>query len=295
MNNGAINDVTKKRSVGKPHHPSRMTMKLLLTTPFLLISSLTLTYGFVSPTIPQHTRIYSEPSDTSSDADYVLVESEDYVPSTPEETAMSSVMDMLPNTISSEVDSAKRSQINDALYLLEATKIDEPASSPLLNGVWELRYVGGYASEWALPSPTRQLALFLYSGGYSPGVFALRLAQQLPISVGDLEIAISRDQPRVQATCKVGNDQEIQVQARLDVVSSLRLSETYQKITVLGREIEIPALLQYSRELYVTYVDEDLLIVRDGSGVPEVLVRKNKQFTQNWGMEPEAMEDMNAP
>ena len=37
--------------------------------------------------------------------------------------------------------------------------------------------------------------------------------------------------------------------------------------------MEIPEPLQYSRELYVTYVDDDLLVVRDGSGVPELLIR----------------------
>ena len=43
-----------------------------------------------------------------------------------------------------------------------------------------------------------------------------------------------------------------------------------------GNTIEIPEVLQYSRELYVTYLDEDLLVVRDGSGVPELLVRPSK-------------------
>lgn len=37
--------------------------------------------------------------------------------------------------------------------------------------------------------------------------------------------------------------------------------------------MELPEILQYSRDLFVTYVDEDLLVVRDGSGVPELLVR----------------------
>lgn len=67
--------------------------------------------------------------------------------------------------------------------------------SPLLNGVWELHYAAGYEADWALPSRTRQLALILYSGGYSPDLFALNLANKLPsvlVDVGDLEISISR-------------------------------------------------------------------------------------------------------
>jgi hypothetical protein len=55
----------------------------------------------------------------------------------------------------------------------------------------------------------------------------------------------------------------------------------------LDRNIELPKELQYARDMYVTYVDEDLLIIRDGSGVPEVLVRKEKTFSRNWGTEPE--------
>jgi hypothetical protein len=43
---------------------------------------------------------------------------------------------------------------------------------------------------------------------------------------------------------------------------------------VLGQNVDIPEALQYSRDLYIAYLDEDILIVRDGSGVPEILVRK---------------------
>ena len=85
--------------------------------------------------------------------------------------------------------------INEYLLKLEAVNpTEQPVSSSLLNGVWSLRYAGGYDEDWALPSPTRQLALFLYSGGYSPGLFALRLASTLPsnlVETGELEICKS--------------------------------------------------------------------------------------------------------
>ena len=55
--------------------------------------------------------------------------------------------------------------MNELLYKLERTNpTEEAAASPLLNGVWELVYNGGY-SDGLLASPTRQLALFLYAGG----------------------------------------------------------------------------------------------------------------------------------
>ena len=123
--------------------------------------------------------------------------------------------------------------------------------------------------------------MFLYSGGYSPGIFALSLAQNLPKAIcetGDLSISISREQPRIEATIGIkligGTENEISVKCRLDVESSVRLTETYESASVLGQSVEIPEALQYSRELIVTYVDEDILVVRDASGVPEVLVRK---------------------
>lgn len=148
----------------------------------------------------------------------------------------------------------------------------------------------------------RQLALFLYSGGYSPGLFALSLAQKLPsnlVSVGDLEISISREQPRIEAKVDVEffgrSSENVVVKSRFDVQSGVRFSEVYESATVLGRTIPLPSQVQYARDLYVTYVDEDLLVVRDASGVPEVLVRKQKTFVDNWGTEPSSLDDMVAP
>ena len=63
----------------------------------------------------------------------------------------------------------------------------------------------------------------------------------------------------------------------------------------MDRTVELPEQIRYSRDMYVTYVDGDLLIVRDGSGVPEVLVRKEKTFVENWGTEPSDVDDMAAP
>lgn len=91
-------------------------------------------------------------------------------------------------------------------------------------------------------------------------------------------IAISRAQPRIEAKIDVkllgGSTEEILVKARLDVDSGIRFTETYESASVLGQTVDIPEALQYSRDLYVSYVDEDVLVVRDGSGVPEILVRK---------------------
>lgn len=230
----------------------------------------------------------SFPSDSSEDphftvqADDATIDVENK-PSTASESVVSSIMDYLPSSLASsgEVAADDRAAINEAILKLEALNpTEDPVYSPLINGVWNLRYAGGY-SEPKIPSPTRDLALFLYSGGYSPGLFALGLAQKLPaalVELGDLEISISRSQPRIEARIAAklfgGAEDIIEVKARLEEASGLRFNEVYESASVLGQTLDLPEALQYSRELYVSYVDEDILVVRDGAGVPEILVRK---------------------
>ena len=90
--------------------------------------------------------------------------------------------------------------------------------------------------------------------------------------------AISREQPRVEAKVDVkflgGASNAVVVKARLEANSSVRLSETYESAAILGQTIDLPEIVKYSRDLYIVYLDEDILIVRDASGVPEILVRK---------------------
>lgn len=222
------------------------------------------------------------PSDSSSE-EIFDVESEEMEP-TATEGILSSILETIPegglpvSTVSKDT----RSYINEAIMKLEALNpTDTPSSSPLLNGVWTLRYSGGYDENCSLQSPTRQIALFLYSGGYSPGLFALSLASSLPsslIDLGDLEISISREQPRIEASIDVkvlgGGENSVAVKSRLEVGSDIRISEVYESATILGQTVDIPDGIQYSRQLYIAYLDEEILVVRDGSGVPEILVRK---------------------
>jgi len=225
-------------------------------------------------------------SDSSEDAHFEVKEEAtidvENKPSTATENVVSSIMDYLPSSLASSgsITAQDRASINEAILKLEALNpTEDPVYSPLINGVWTLRYAGGY-SEPKIPSPTRDLALFLYAGGYSPGLFALSLAQKLPsqlVEVGDLTISISRGQPRIEAKVDVklfgGKEEAVVVTARLEEDSGLRFTETYESASVLGQTVDIPEALQYSRDLYVSYVDEDILVVRDGSGVPEILVR----------------------
>mmetsp|Transcript_27753 Transcript_27753/g.59324 ORF Transcript_27753/g.59324 Transcript_27753/m.59324 type:complete len:320 (+) Transcript_27753:133-1092(+) len=249
------------------------------------------------------------PSDTSSDPlfdddEIVTAESEEFTPSE-SDMLVTSVLDLIPTSVGLAPSEEKRAEINEVLLKLEALNpTPQPATSPLLNGVWDLSYAGLYSSKGSLLSPTRQLALFLYSGGYSPGLFALQLAKELPSNlvdiVGSPDITISREAPRVESevTLKtlLGGESSVKVKSNLEVVSDIRLRETYESATVLGGQVvDLPGFMQYTREVYITYLDEDMLVIRDGSGVPELLIRKEKSFTRNWGIEPITVDDNLAP
>jgi hypothetical protein len=219
----------------------------------------------------------SYPSDSSEDAHFTVPDEAidvDNKPSSAAESTVSSLMDYLPATITSgPISASDRASINEAILKLEALNpTQDPVYSNLLNGVWTLRYA---------PRDLSNLSIGAISEGYSPGLLALGLAQKLPsqlVELGDLEISISRGQPRIEAKIDVtllgGNTEEIVVKARLEEDSGLRFTETYESASVLGQTVDIPEALQYSRDLYVSYVDEDVLVVRDSSGVPEILVRK---------------------
>ena len=96
--------------------------------------------------------------------------------------------------------------------------------------------------------------------------------------VNCIDTAISREQPRIEASVDVkffgGTSNDVIVKARLEASSDVRLTEVYESATVLGNSLDLPEPVQYTRDLYITYLDEDILIVRDGSGVPEILARK---------------------
>jgi hypothetical protein len=118
------------------------------------------------------------------------------------------------------------------------------------------------------------------------------------VDVGDLEISISREQPRVEAKVAAKSffgDFSVVVKAKLEVESGKRLRETYESASVMDRSIELPEMMQYSRQMFVTYVDDEIMIVRDATGIPELLVRKDKIFSKNWGTEPSEVDDLNAP
>jgi hypothetical protein len=197
-------------------------------------------------------------------------------------------------------DQTNRIKVDEALLQLEPhNPTESPAASPLLNGVWELLYTGGYGAG-IFDSPTREIALLIYTGGYKPGLLA-NMISKLPsqispfLEVDNLVLTIKRDQPRVEASAVLrffSNEQQIRLRSELVDASAVRLEETYTRAEAFGQTIDLPGPLAYRRSIFVTYLDEDILVVRDETGVPDVWLRKEKDF---WPPESEKIEAPPAP
>eukprot|EP01036_Dinobryon_divergens_P023354 gene23354-31691_t len=117
--------------------------------------------------------------------------------------------------------SISRSELNECILKLEKSKsVENPAESPLLNGVWEVVNSGGITS---------------------PGMLGYQIVKKFlqgPLDVQAVTVTISSVQPRITAatSVKIGS-------APVDFVVS------------------------------ADYLDDDLLIVRDQYGAPDVLKR----------------------
>jgi len=192
---------------------------------------------------------------------------------------------------------ANRVEVNEILLKLERhNPTESPAESALLNGVWEMLYTGGYGDGF-VDSPTREIALLVYTGGYKPGLLA-NLLGKLPdplssvVEIDDLELTIKRDEPRVSSSAKLtvfGNSQTLKLTANLASETDTRLRETVVKAESFGQTVDLPGPLRTTRQLLVTYLDEDLLVARDETGVPDVWLRKSKEF---WSADSEKVDSV---
>lgn len=155
-----------------------------------------------------------------------------------------------------------RAEINEYVLALEKLNpTQDPASSRLLNGVWEVKS----------------------TGFGSPGLVGLQVLKAISSELVDsVTVTISSVAPRVvaQTTLKISSARvDVAVTTDLESMGSTRLRETVSSIKVGTLDVplssvstSVPALT--SRDLFVTYLDEDLLVARDSLGTPEILTRK---------------------
>jgi len=174
-----------------------------------------------------------------------------------------------------------RGRVNEAISDLEHfASTEDPAYSESLDGNWEVKYCGSYAPGPLNPSPTRELALFLYSGGWTPGNALTSLSGGLlgeaaGLKISGLKVSI-KDGRDVDASAQLevlGSQQQLSYKAELMPLSGQRLNEEIVSVELPGpvNKQELP--FDWRRQILVTYLDDDMLIVRDESGVPDVLVR----------------------
>lgn len=159
--------------------------------------------------------------------------------------------------------------VGEILLALEAQNpTPSPATSTLLNGKWK----------------------FLYAAGASPGLKALMLAlkgaKSAPkspsgadlVDVADTFLTIKAEQPRATAEVKLrllSFENTVKLSSKLVAESAVRLVETYEVAESDYMNLKLPfqSPVQYKRSVLISYLDEEMLVVRDSNGRPDVLMR----------------------
>jgi hypothetical protein len=163
-----------------------------------------------------------------------------------------------------------RAVVGEILLALEAQNpTRSPATSALLNGKWK----------------------FLYASGASPGLKGLQLllkgskaAPKSPsgadlIDVQDTFLTIGPEQPRATAEVKVrvlSFENTIKLSSKLEAESAVRLLESYDAAESEYMSLKLPfssTPVQYKRSMLVSYLDDEMLVLRDALGRPDVLMR----------------------
>ena len=156
------------------------------------------------------------------------------------EDAKAQLMELLADaTLAAEVLTPEgrpaRGRVSEAILRLEALNPNsEPVYSEDLDGTWKVMYTGSFAPG-LFPSPTRELAMFLYGGGYSLGNLLTSFAagfwgQAVGVKQGPRSVRIQggRDVD-AKATIEVaGQTQTVSYAAELMPLSARRMSEEIQ-------------------------------------------------------------------
>ena len=155
--------------------------------------------------------------------------------------------------------------VGEILLALEARNpTRSPATSPLLNGKWKV----------------------MFASGASPGLKALTLllrsAQRAPKSpsgaelseVGDAFLTIKPEQPRAEASVRtrlLSFENTAKLNSQLEAESAVRLRETMRRPSPLRRPQAALLERRAVQALLLVVRDDELLVVRDAFGRPDVL------------------------
>lgn len=184
------------------------------------------------------------------------------------------VMDVTPKPdskaalLSSKFSTADRGEVNS--YILQLEK-----ESPVVSNALTSEHILG---SWDV----------LYSGSLTdPGLLLYQVAKSLPfsqISFGDLSIEINRESnatSRCSAQIGDGTNVDIVIDTQLKAAGDegMRFKEVYSSGKIGTFNIPFPSEIfsSLTRDLVVTYLDSDLMIVRDSFGCPDIL-QKTKEL-----------------
>merc|ERR1712046_437477 len=141
-----------------------------------------------------------------------------------------------------------------------------------------------------------------YAGGFSPASFVYQVANRLPtelVRTSSIMLSISPEQPRVETKVDItlmNSTQTCILRNTLEVESECRLRDTYYEAEVAGQGVAVPEALRYERLLFITYVDEELMVVRDETGAPDILKRTSPPpVDEEVVAEPEIVEVVTEP
>mmetsp|Transcript_15832 Transcript_15832/g.60294 ORF Transcript_15832/g.60294 Transcript_15832/m.60294 type:complete len:168 (-) Transcript_15832:398-901(-) len=141
-----------------------------------------------------------------------------------------------------------------------------PTTSALLNGEWELLYSSGVGLPALLAKAVASLPSFA----------------QDSVDLDNIDLTIKRSQPRVKAmaSARIGRvDFSLEVDYRIEAESGMRLRESYDggEVSALNLSVRLPNV-RSRRQVFITYLDDDLLISRDALGGFDLLRRRDKEF-----------------
>merc|ERR1712146_234546 len=156
--------------------------------------------------------------------------------------------------------SLSRFEMNEYVLALEKVNpTEDPAYSKLLNGVWEVVSTG-------------------FGDPALLGFQAIKAASKFgAIDATDIELSISSMQPRVTATSTISVGPakvDVEVTTDLEIINGSKIKENYVSAKISTVDVPISSIGSFTRELIITYLDEELRISRDEFGSPEILRRK---------------------
>jgi len=98
------------------------------------------------------------------------------------------------------------------------------------------------------------------------------------VDVQDAFVTIRENQPRVEGSLRsrvLSFENTLKLTSKLEAESAVRLVETYDSAEseYLNFKLPLQSALQYKRSILVSYLDDELLVVRDAIGRPDILMR----------------------